>query len=71
MAGAVAGQPFLAGAAYSLADCFATAALARFTIHGLALQWQGGPLEDYYARMKARPSFAAAEVIDTGSERDL
>ena len=64
-------QPHLAGASYSLADCFATAALARFTIHGLDLWWAGEPLEHYYATMKSRPSFTAAEVIDTGTEKDL
>ena len=71
MAAAVEDQPFIAGRAYSLADCFATAALARFVIHDLAHWWRGTALEDYYARMKARASFEAAEVIDTGSERDL
>ena len=62
---------YIAGGAYSLADCFATAALARFTIHRLEDWWAGTALEDYYARMKARPSFAEAEVVDTGTERDL
>ncbi len=57
--------------AYSLADAFATAALARFRIHGFEDWWRGTALEDYYGGMKARPSFKAAEVIDTGSERDL
>ena len=71
MAEAVRYQPFLAGSTYSLADCFATAALARFRLHELQDWWQGTALEDYYARMKVRPSFKAAEVIDTGSERDL
>ena len=71
MAEVVRHQPFLAGTTYSLADCFATAALARFMIHRLQDWWQGTELEDYYERMKARPSFEAADVIDTGSERDL
>ncbi len=71
MASAVERQPFIAGSAYSLADAFATAALARFRIHGFEDWWRGTALEDYYGRMKARPSFKAAEVIDTGSERDL
>ena len=62
---------FLAGERYSLADCFATAALARFTIHGLSDWWLGTALPDYYERMIARPSFVAAEVIQTGIERDL
>lgn len=71
MSAAVRDQPFLAGERYSLADCFATAALARFTIHRLTPWWEGTALEDYYARMKARPSFDVAEVIETGTERDL
>ena len=71
MSGALADQAFLAGPRYSVADCFATAALARFTIHGFAEEWAGRPLEGYYARMKARPSFVAAEVVDTGTEADL
>ena len=62
---------YLAGNSYSLADCFATAALARFTIHGLDHWWAGQPLDAYYAKMKSRPSFNAAEVIDTGTEKDL
>lgn len=63
--------PFVAGESYSLADCFATAALARFTIHDFTDWWAGTPLEGYYTRMKARESFGIAEVIDTGTERDL
>ncbi len=64
---------FLAGDAYSLADCFATAALARFRVHGFEGWWSGeNPrVAAYYARMKARPSFRAAEVLDTGTERDI
>lgn len=68
---ALDGQDFLAGPAYSLADCFATAALARFTIHGFDKWWVNSSVSDYYARMKDRPSFSAAEVLDTGTERDL
>lgn len=65
------GQDFLAGSAYSLADCFATAALARFTIHGFADSWSDTSVNDYYARMKRRPSFAEAQVLDTGTEGDI
>jgi glutathione S-transferase len=71
MAAAVEKGPFIAGERYSLADCFATAALARFTIHGFADKWRDTALAGYYQRMKQRPSFAAAEVVETGSERDL
>ena len=71
MNAALKDQSYLAGKRYSLADCFATAALARFTIHKLDPWWVGQPLEGYYAKMKSRASFAAAEVIDTGTEKDL
>jgi glutathione S-transferase len=71
MANALDRHAFLAGASYSLADCFATAALARFTIHGFAERWKDTSVADYYKRMKTRPSFCEAEVIDTGTERDL
>ncbi|QMU59538.1 MAG: hypothetical protein GKR98_15940 [Boseongicola sp.] len=71
MASSLVDQPYLAGDTHSLADCFATAAIARFTIHGLQGWWADTALEDYYARMKQRPSFQAAQVVDTGTERDL
>ena len=71
MINAVRQTNFLAGNTYSLADCFATAALARFKIHGFEHWWSGTPLDDYYESMRSRPSFAVAEVIETGSERDL
>lgn len=71
MADALENQPFLSGDTYSLADCFATAALARFTIHGFDEWWRDTALAGYYGRMKARASFADAQVIDTGSESDL
>ncbi|MGR3662525.1 MAG: glutathione S-transferase family protein [Paracoccaceae bacterium] len=68
---ALSKSPYLAGKNYSLADCFATAALARFTIHQLGDWWLGTPLEEYYQRMRRRPSFVAVKIIDTGTERDL
>lgn len=68
---AVEKHPYIAGSRYSLADAFATAAIARFVIHGLRDWWAGTSLVDYYARMKARPSFQAAGVLDMGSESDL
>ena len=71
LAEALAARPFLAGESWSLADSFATAALARFRLHGFESWWAGTPVADYYARMKARSSFAAAEVADSGGERDL
>lgn len=71
MVSAVEHQSFIAGPAYSLADAFATAAIACFTIHKFQDWWRGTALEEYFARMRARPSFEAAEVIDTGSEMEL
>ncbi len=71
---ALAAQPFVSAAAWTLADGFATAALARFRLHGFEGWWSNGAnanVAAYYARMKARPSFAAAGVVDEGSERDL
>ena len=65
---------FICGDAYSLADCFGTAALARFRVHGFESWWSSGTnpnIAPYYARMKARPSFAEAAVLDGGTERDL
>ena len=70
MARTLSEKPYLAGETYSLADCFATAALARFKIHGFEPEWRETALEDYYTRMRSRPSFEIAEVVDTGSERD-
>jgi len=71
---ALANTTVLAGQSYSLADCFATAALARFRLHGFETWWLDGRnphVAAYYARMKARPSFTEAGVLDTGTERDI
>ena len=65
---------FVAGSDYTLADCFATAALARFRLHGFQSWWSGGAnafVAGYYARMADRPSWLAAGVVDTGGERDI
>lgn len=65
---ALGSRLYLVGEAYSLADAFATAALARFEFHGYASWWGGDApssrtaVARYLARMKERPSFAAAEV---------
>ncbi len=74
MDAALAGRDFLSADHYTLADAFATAALARFRMHGFQPWWSGGENADvaaYYAAMKARPSWLAAGVVDSGSERDL
>jgi len=65
---------FVSDDSYTLADTFATAALARFRLQGFEEWWSGGAnakVADYYWRMRERPSWPAAGVIDTGSESDL
>jgi glutathione S-transferase len=59
---------------YTLADAFATAALARFRLHGFEIWWSAGAnpsVAAYYRRMQERPSWSAAGVVDSGNERDL
>jgi glutathione S-transferase len=71
---ALAGRDFVSASHWTLADAFATAALARFRLHGFGSWWGSGEnanVAAYYERMKERPSFADANVIDKGSERDL
>ena len=67
-------RPFVAGEQYSLADAFATAALARFRMQGLSDWWSGGAnpnVAKYYARMRERASWGLAGVVESGSERDV
>lgn len=71
---ALAERPFVAAKRYTLADAFASAALARFRLHGFEQWWSNGAnpnVADYYRRMKGRPSWTAAGIIDSGSEHDL
>ena len=71
---ALAGRDFVAAAHWTPADAFATAALARFRLHGFEGWWSSGDnanVAAYYRRMHERPSFAEANVIDVGTERDL
>jgi glutathione S-transferase len=71
---ALSRHEFVSAGHYTLADTFATAALARFRLHGFHTWWSGGEnahVADYYRRMQARPSWQAAGIIDQGSERDL
>ena len=47
---------------------------ARFRLHGFETWWLDGQnphVAAYYARMKARPRFMEAGVLDTGTERDI
>jgi glutathione S-transferase len=65
---------FVSADHYTLADAFATAALARFRLHGFESWWSGDRHRNvalYYQRMRARASWDAAGVVDAGSERDL
>ena len=65
---------FVSGDSYTLADTFATAALARFRLHGFEEWWSDGAnanVADYYWRMRERSSWPAAGVVDAGSESDL
>jgi len=58
---------FVAADSYSLADTFATAALARFRMHGFENWWPRAThpgVNAYLAAMKARPSWARAGVVD-------
>lgn len=71
---AIANRLFVCGDAYTLADTFATPALARFRLHDYTHWWSQGRRPNvaaYYQRMRDRPSWADAEVIDTGDERDI
>ena len=64
---ALAERPFVAAERYTLADAFASAALARFRLHGFESWWSNGAnpnVADYYRRMKSRPSWSAAGIID-------
>lgn len=58
---------FVAANTYTLADTFATAALARFRMHGFA-DWWGGAENPHVGRyidaVKLRPSWAIAGVVD-------
>jgi tetrachloro-p-hydroquinone reductive dehalogenase len=71
---ALANAPFVSGQRYTLADTFATPALARFRVHGFDEWWSTGSnanVAAYYQRMRERSSWSAAGVVDFGSERDL
>jgi glutathione S-transferase len=71
---ALAKTPFVSASHYTLADAFATAALARFRLHGFEIWWSAGAnpsVAAYYRRMQERPSWSAAGVVDSGNERDL
>ena len=59
-------RPFIAGNAYSIAECMWTAILARLSLVGLAGWWTGNQrpaVRTYFDRLRGRPSYAAAGVI--------
>jgi glutathione S-transferase len=64
--------PFLAGAAYSLADAAATPYIWRLDMLRLARLWEDRPnVAAWYERMRRRPSFATAvEAWLTPADRD-
>jgi glutathione S-transferase len=65
---------FVSGDHYTLADTFATAALARFRLHGFDEWWSNGAnpnVADYYRRMRERSSWSSGGVVDSGNEREL
>ena len=65
---------FISADHFTLADTFAAAALARFRLHGFEDWWAGGRnanISPYYERLKARPSWSRAEIVDSGSESAL
>ena len=65
---------FVSDDRYTLADTFATAALARFRLHGFEEWWSDGAnanVANYYRRVRERPSWSAAGVVDFGNENEL
>ena len=71
MEAALADKPWLAGDAYSLADAAATPYIFRAEAIGMDGLWAGRrpKVADWYARIRARPSFVAA-VTDPISAAD-
>ncbi len=64
---ALAQTSFVAADHYTLADTFATAAIARFRLHGFEKWWSDDlnpNVNRYIATMEARPSWLAAGVVD-------
>jgi len=70
---ALAAHPYLAGDAYSLADAAATPYLFRAEVLGLDGLWRDRrpKVADWYARIRARPSFAPAVLAPiSAADRD-
>ncbi len=65
---------FISADYFTLADAFAAAALARFRLHGFENWWTGsrnGNIGPYYERLRVRPSWHRADIVDSGHEDDL
>jgi len=61
---------WLAGNAFSLADIALMPYLARFDFLGLSPFWADRPaLTDWYARVRARPTFKKAIIDDVAPKR--
>jgi glutathione S-transferase len=59
-------RPYIAGEAYSIADCMWTAIIARLGLVGMNSLWSDGQrpaLAAYFERLRARPSYALAGVM--------
>lgn len=72
MEGALADAPYLAGAAYSMADAAVTSFIDRADVLGMDLLWTDRPhVADWYDRIRARPTFQTC-IKDwlTDSDRD-
>jgi glutathione S-transferase len=66
----LADHEWLAGDAYTLADVVWTVLLARLKMLGFNDRFEGEArpaIAAYYARMKARPSFAKAGLVEVGA----
>ena len=57
-------RPFVAGDGYSMADLVWTVGVARFVMFGMDPFENRPSLAEWYGRMKARPSFDAAMVME-------
>jgi glutathione S-transferase len=70
MADLLKGGHYLAGDAFSIAECAVIPYLLRLELLKLSALWEGYPtIADWWARMRGRPSVKAA-IFDRMSEAD-
>jgi glutathione S-transferase len=70
MADSLKGGHYLAGDAFSIAECAVIPYLLRLELLKLSALWEGYPtIADWWARMRGRPSVKAA-IFDRMSEAD-